>query len=69
VLLVLACIKAGAWASHYLVQTTGKAFSAQIGAMLVGVCVRNAVDLLGRRWIRTDVVDVRRLREGQARAA
>lgn len=57
-LLVLGCIKLGAWASHYLVAFTGRTFSAQIGAMIVGVVVRNLVDLSGRRWIRSDVVDL-----------
>ena len=57
-LLVLACIKAGAWVSYFLVNITGKSFSAQIGAMIVGVVVRNVVDLVGKRWIRSDVIDV-----------
>lgn len=58
VLLVLACIKAGAWVSYFLVQATQLSFSAQIGAMVVGVVVRNLVDASGRRWIRSDVIDV-----------
>ncbi len=58
VLLVLACIKVGAWVSYFLVELTQKSFSAQIGAMIVGVAVRNLVDLSGRRWIRSEVVDV-----------
>jgi ESS family glutamate:Na+ symporter len=57
-LLVLACIKAGAWVSHFLVSATGRQFSAQIGAMIVGVVVRNGLDLAGRRWIRSDTIDV-----------
>ncbi len=56
--LILACLKAGAWVSHFLVEMTQQAFSAQIGAMIVGVGLRNAVDLAGGRWIRSDVVDV-----------
>jgi glutamate:Na+ symporter, ESS family len=57
-LLVLVCIKVGAWVSYFLVQATGKSFSAQIGAMIVGVVIRNLVDASGRRWIRSDVIDV-----------
>ncbi len=57
-LLVLACVKMGAWMSYFLVRGTGMQFSAQIGAMITGVLVRNAVDLSGRRWIRSDMVDV-----------
>jgi ESS family glutamate:Na+ symporter len=57
VLLVLACVKAGAWVSHFI-QLTGVSFSAQLGAMVAGVLVRNAVDLSGGRWIRSEVIDV-----------
>jgi ESS family glutamate:Na+ symporter len=56
-LLILVCIKAGAWASHFIEQT-GITFPPQIGAMLVGVTVRNACDLCGWRWMRTEVIDV-----------
>ncbi len=56
-LLVLACIKAGAWVS-YFIQLTGVAISAQIGAMIVGVVVRNAFDLSGNRVIRSEAIDV-----------
>jgi ESS family glutamate:Na+ symporter len=57
-LLVLGCIKGGAWVSYFLVNVTGKQFAAQIGAMILGVVVRNVVDLSGGRWIRSDVIDV-----------
>lgn len=56
-LLVLGCIKAGAWVS-YFIQLTGVAISAQIGAMIVGVVVRNAFDLSGNRVIRSEAIDV-----------
>jgi len=56
-LLVLACIKGGAWLSHFI-QFTGITFPAQIGGMMLGVIVRNAFDLAGWRWISTEKVDV-----------
>jgi len=57
-LVVLACIKAGAWVSYGLVAMTGKSFSAQIGAMIVGVVIRNVIDLSRKRWIRSEVIDL-----------
>ena len=56
-LLLLACIKAGAWLSHFL-ELAGATFPPQMGAMIVGVIVRNAFDLSGHRWIRLEIVDV-----------
>lgn len=56
-LVVLACVKAGAWVSH-AIQLTGIAFSAQIGAMIVGVVVRNALDAAGWRIVRGDTLGV-----------
>jgi glutamate:Na+ symporter, ESS family len=56
VLLVMVCLKLGAWVSHFI-QLTGISFTAQIGAMIVGVVIRNALDLTGRHWIRSEVVD------------
>jgi len=55
-LVLLVCIKAGVWVSHFL-QQTGMTFPVYIGAMLVGVAVRNAFDLSGRPWIKTEIVD------------
>lgn len=55
--IVLVCLKLGAWVS-YFIQLSGITFTAQIGAMIVGVVVRNAVDLSGGRWIRSEVIDV-----------
>jgi ESS family glutamate:Na+ symporter len=56
-LLLVVCIKAGAWISHFI-QMTGLKFPPQIGAMVVGVLVRNAFDFLGWRWIRSETIDV-----------
>ena len=56
-LLILICVKAGAWVS-YLLQGTGIKFPPQMGAMIVGVTVRNALDLTGHRWIRYDAIDL-----------
>ena len=54
---LLACIKVGAWAS-YLIQQTSITFPVYIGAMLVGLALRNALDYAGVRWIRTELVDL-----------
>jgi ESS family glutamate:Na+ symporter len=56
VLLLLACVKLGTWVS-YFIQQTNITFPVYIGAMLLGVCVRNGVELAGGRWIRTEVID------------
>ncbi len=56
-LLLLVCIKAGAWLSHCIEKTEMK-FPVQIGAMMVGVLARNAFDLAGKRWIQSEAVDV-----------
>jgi ESS family glutamate:Na+ symporter len=56
-LLLLACVKAGAWLSHYL-ELAGATFPPQMGAMIVGVIARNAFDLSGHRWMRTEIIDV-----------
>ena len=55
-LLLLACIKLGAWGSHFI-QQTGITFPVYMGAMLLGVAVRNVVDLAGGAWIKTEIVD------------
>lgn len=57
ILLVVACVKAGAWLGHFLEQA-GATFPTQMGAMIVGVLVRNAFDLSGHRWISLEVIDV-----------
>jgi ESS family glutamate:Na+ symporter len=55
--LLLACIKLGAWMS-FLIQRTNMTFPVYMGAMLLGVIVRNAVDLSGGKWIKTEIVDI-----------
>lgn len=56
-LLTLAvCIKAGAWVSLGL-ESLGLTFPVYIGAMLVGVGVRNGVEAAGGRWLRTETLD------------
>jgi ESS family glutamate:Na+ symporter len=55
--LLLACIKLGAWASHFI-QQTGITFPVYIGAMLLGVTVRNLLELSGAAWIRTEIIDL-----------
>ena len=59
---LLACLKLGAWASHALEQISidGRAltFPGYIGAMIVGVVLRNALDLSGRPWIQTRIVSL-----------
>jgi ESS family glutamate:Na+ symporter len=55
-LLLLVCVKAGAWVSH-LIQQTNITFPVYMGAMLLGVAVRNAIDLSGGRWVRTEIID------------
>lgn len=56
-LLLALCIKGGAWMS-YFIQHSGLTFPPQIGAMVLGVLVRNAFDLSGYRWIRSETIDV-----------
>lgn len=55
-LLVLTCIKLGAWVS-YFIQQIGITFPVYIGSMLLGVTVRNLLELAGVRWIRTETLD------------
>jgi ESS family glutamate:Na+ symporter len=55
-LLLLACVKLGSWVSFFI-QKTGITFPVYIGAMLLGLGVRNAVDVSGGRWIKTETVD------------
>lgn len=55
-LLLLACVKLGTWAS-YFIQQTQITFPVYIGAMLLGVLVRNISDLAGARWIQSDVIN------------
>jgi glutamate:Na+ symporter, ESS family len=56
-LLLLICIKLGAWLSFFI-QKSGITFPVYIGAMLLGVFVRNALDLAGWQWIKTETIDL-----------
>ncbi len=55
-LLLLACIKVGAWVS-YFIQQTGITFPVYMGAMLLGVGVRNLLDASSRPWADSEIID------------
>lgn len=55
VLLVAACVKAGAWVSFGL-DRIGAALPAYMGALLVGFTVRALHDALGGAWLRGDAI-------------
>ncbi len=55
-LVVLACIKGGAWLG-FAIEQTGLTFPAYIGAMLLGLTVRNVLDLAGFRWLDTEIIE------------
>ena len=55
-LIVLFCLKAGSWFSA-LVRDAGLTFPVYIGSMVLGVLIRNVLDLSGKHWIRTEVVN------------
>lgn len=55
-LVLLACIKMGAWLG-YLIQSTGITFPVYMGAMMLGLIVRNVADVCGGRWIKPEIVD------------
>jgi glutamate:Na+ symporter, ESS family len=54
--LLLMCIKLGAWVS-FLIQQTDITFPVYMGAMLLGVAARNLLDLFGAQWIKTEIID------------
>ena len=56
VAILLACVKTGAWASYGL-QSADVRLPVYMGALLVGIAVRNGLDLAGPGILRTDVVD------------
>jgi ESS family glutamate:Na+ symporter len=72
-LLLLACIKVGTWVSYFIQQVNipmpmieGDSivfknqkllFPVYMGAMILGLVIRNLVDFSGRRWIKTEIVD------------
>lgn len=55
-LLLLACVKLGSWVSHFI-QQAKITFPVYIGAMLLGVAVRNALDLAGARWVKSEIIN------------
>jgi glutamate:Na+ symporter, ESS family len=55
-LVLLVCIKGGAWVS-YFIQQTNITFPVYMGALLLGVVVRNVVDVWVGRAISTEIVD------------
>lgn len=55
-LVLLFCLKAGASVSAFI-RESGITFPVYIGSMLMGVLIRNILDLAGKLWIRTEVVD------------
>jgi glutamate:Na+ symporter, ESS family len=55
-LVLLACIKAGTWLS-YLIQQTGITFPVYMGALMLGVVVRNVADVWFDGALRTEIVD------------
>jgi ESS family glutamate:Na+ symporter len=55
-LLVLVCVKLGTWVS-VIIQGTGITFPVYIGAMFVGVALRNAADVIHPRAVCTERID------------
>ena len=57
-LLLLACLfKAGAFLS-YEFQRAGMVFPTYMGSLMIGLVLRNVLDLFGKRWIDTHTVDL-----------
>jgi glutamate:Na+ symporter, ESS family len=54
--ILMACIKLGAWLS-YFIQETGIMFPIYVGSMILGVLIRNVSDGLKLGWVRSDVID------------
>ncbi|HRR32503.1 MAG TPA: sodium/glutamate symporter [Kiritimatiellia bacterium] len=55
--LVLVCVKLGTWVS-VAIQSTGITFPVYIGAMFVGVGLRNVADLIHPHAVRTERIDI-----------
>ena len=55
-LVLLLCIKAGAWLGYWI-QSSGITFPVYMGAMILGLVLRNLVDFSGGRWIKPEIVD------------
>lgn len=54
--LILVCVKLGAWVSYWL-QYLGITFPVYMGALLLGVVVRNVLDVARPRWVQTRFID------------
>jgi glutamate:Na+ symporter, ESS family len=54
-LLLVVCLKAGAWLSLALHQT-GLAFPVVVGTLVAGVAARNLLDLVGARWFSPELL-------------
>jgi len=55
-LLLLVCLKIGAWIS-YFIQQTGITFPVYMGAILLGVGVRNLLDAAQLSWVDSEIID------------
>jgi len=55
-LVLLACIKGGAWVSHFI-QQTNVTFPVYMGALLLGVLVRNVIDVFAPGALSNEIVD------------
>lgn len=55
-ILLLVCVKLGAWVS-WLIQKTGITFPVYMGAMLLGVGLRNGLEAAGAKWVKTEIID------------
>jgi glutamate:Na+ symporter, ESS family len=55
-LLLLACVKGGAWVS-YFIQQTNITFPIYMGALLLGVAIRNLADAFDSNAINSEIVD------------
>jgi len=56
VIVLLLCIKLGAWLSFFITQTK-LVFPVYMGALLLGVVVRNVADTFTPGWIKAEIVD------------
>jgi ESS family glutamate:Na+ symporter len=56
VVILLVCIKLGAWVSFFI-QKTGFTFPVYMGALLLGVVVRNLADVFAPSRIKSEIVD------------
>ncbi|GAB1489167.1 sodium/glutamate symporter [Opitutaceae bacterium] len=56
-LLIAVCIKLGAWVSYFL-QAQGLVFPPYMGALLVGLMLRNILEATGRFWIQSEIIDL-----------